>query len=567
MFKDVKEKLKELGISPIFFVGSGLSKRYINSPDWYGLLKESVEGTDISFKKCEQKYTTRDKSTNEDKIDFESLAEELEEKYFDSLLDEQIEEGKTRAYYYRKRISEVISSYLDKNKDNLYENKEVIELKKTYPSAIITTNYDEMLEEIFGDEYTVHIGQTSLLTNVLDGVGEIYKIHGCVTECESIVITKSDYNMYSEKELYLNSKILTLFLEYPIVFLGYSISDRNVKSILSTIFNTLPHDKVEELKSRMWLITRPKDGKDKAVKKRINLEEGQFIDINSYELNNYDDFYKVISDISIKKLPIKFLKYLKNNTYKLVSSQEYNPKLLNVNISDIEKIKNFNEGNNFVGLTFSTTQKQIFSSPSEIIDAFIEGDGVYDGISVLGVANEIYSNNKCIPIYKFIEDLNMYDVLEEVIKRFGNDSKIYKRITNDDIDYKCNIGKQKEKMDYNGKLNDIEVEVYLNEYKESNGYKTNQTEVIKKYFMLYLLNNRLDELIQNEEYVSVNKKYITQASTHLSEEYIRKHYKNIMNLVKILYNDNDTGEFKKFICLIDRAIYRNRIPGKNEFLK
>ena len=94
----------------------------------------------------------------------------------------------------------------------------------------------------------------------------------------------------------------------------------------------------------MWFITRPEDGKDKVVQKRINLEDGQYIDINSYELNNYDDFYKVISDISIKKLPIRFLKYLKNNTYKLVSSQEYNPKLLNVNVAQIEKIKNFNEG-------------------------------------------------------------------------------------------------------------------------------------------------------------------------------------------------------------------------------
>ena len=83
-------------------------------------------------------------------------------------------------------------------------------------------------------------------------------------------------------------------------------------------------------------------------------------------------------------------------------------------------------------------------------------------------------------------------------------------------------------------------------------------------YNLYLLNNRLDELIANEDYVNANKQYITQAATHLSEEYIRKQHDNIVTLVKILYNDNDTGEFKKFICLIDRAIYRNKIQGINE---
>ncbi|WP_343344880.1 SIR2 family protein [Terrisporobacter petrolearius] len=479
MFEDVKEKLKTLGISPIFFVGSGLSRRYIDSPDWHGLLKESVEGTNISFKKCEQKHTSIDKSTNKDKIDFESLAEELEEKYFDSLLEEQMEDGKSRAYYYRKRISEVISNYLHENKYKLHKNKEVIELKKTYPSAIITTNYDEMLEEIFGDEYTVHIGQTSLLTNVLDGVGEIYKIHGCVTEYGSIVITKSDYNMYSEKELYLNSKILTLFLEYPIVFLGYSVSDRNVKSILSTIFNTLPHDKVEELKSRMWFIKRPKDGKDKVVQKRINLEEGQYIDINSYELNNYDDFYKVISDISIKKLPIRFLKYLKNNTYKLVSSQEYNPKLLNVNISDIEEIENFYEGNNFVGLTFSTNERKVLSSPSQIICAFIDNDDSYDGISVLGAANRTCYDTQVIPIYKFILDLNINDVLSEVKRRFG-ENLVYKRIIKDDKDYKVHLGKEKKDINFTGNINEEEIDSYLVKYKTDNRYREDQKRGYKE---------------------------------------------------------------------------------------
>ncbi|WP_099335498.1 SIR2 family protein [Clostridium cadaveris] len=167
MFTDVKEKLKELGISPIFFIGSGLARRYIGSPNWIGLLEEVMEGTNISFKRYKQKYTYKNEIPNEDEIDLESLAQELEDVYFDNMSEEDMDDDGSKGYYYRKRVSKVISQYLQ-GKEELKSNEEVKELKKTSPSAIITTNYDEMLEKIFGDEYTVHVGQNSLLTNVLD---------------------------------------------------------------------------------------------------------------------------------------------------------------------------------------------------------------------------------------------------------------------------------------------------------------------------------------------------------------------------------------------------------------
>ncbi|WP_343344878.1 hypothetical protein [Terrisporobacter petrolearius] len=84
--------------------------------------------------------------------------------------------------------------------------------------------------------------------------------------------------------------------------------------------------------------------------------------------------------------------------------------------------------------------------------------------------------------------------------------------------------------------------------------------------MLYLLNNRLDELIKNTDYIHKNKKYMTMAATHLSEEYIRVNEKQIIELIKILYNANDTSEYKKLIALVDRAIYRNKIKGIDEII-
>lgn len=562
MFEELKEKLKSLGTSPIFFIGSGLSRRYIKSPDWLGLLEETMNSTGVNFSRYEQKYTYRNEILNKDEIDLEALAQELEDVYFDKMPEEKLEKGGNKGYYYRKKVCEVISEYLENNKEDMLENEEVIQLKKTSPSAIITTNYDEMLEEIFGDEYTTHVGQTSLLTSIVDGVGDIYKIHGSVKEPNSIVITKDDYDRFFNKDIYLNAKILTLFLEYPIVFLGYSISDRNVKSILTTIVKMLPYEKVEELKSRIWFIKRAENEVDIEGVERIQLDDGLYIDIKSYELNNYGDFYKAINDTSIKKLPIRFLKYLKNNVYELVASQEYNPRLIDVNINDIEGIKNFNEGNNFVGLTFSTNEKKVFSSVSEIINAFIEGDNSYDPISVLGVVNEIY--NKPIPFYKFIVSLNVKDVLKEIVKRFGKTSRIYQKIIRDVTSYKVNLGSRKEGIEFYDEISKEKVNKYLNKYKIENGFYKNHENVIRRYFMLYILNNRIEDLISNRSFICEFKEEITKAATNLSEEYINLNHSKILELVNILYNDNNTTEFKKLLCLVDRSIYRNKIKNIEE---
>lgn len=563
MFDDVKEKLKSLGISPIFFVGSGLSRRYINSPDWLGLLKEIMSDTEINFTRYEQKHTIVDSSTGETIINFEELAKELEEVYFDKLPEDKLEEGKNQGYYYRKRISDIVSKYLHDNKSKMLANKEVKELQKTTPAAIITTNYDEMLETIFGDEYTPHVGQTSLLTSVVDGVGDIYKIHGSVTDCDSIVITKDDYDRFFSKEIYLNSKILTLFLEYPIVFLGYSINDRNVKSILSTIFDTLSSKKLEELKSRMWFVTRPDDGVDKVENKRINLNDGNFIDIKSFELNDFGDFYKAINDMSIKRLPIRFLKYLKHNTYQLVASQEYNPKLLDVNIEQIEQIKDFNEGNNFVGLSFSVEKRKSIPTKLELWQAFIDDkEANYDVFSILRFKAELI--NKKIPFYKFIKNLKKEEILDYVESEFGKDSELYQLIIEDDKDYTKNIGVNMDVSDYNKEISISNIEEYADEYMTRDGVLFNQRGTVIRNVLLKLIKQDVNKISTMEDLCEKYWKELSLLITNLSESYINQNFSDLKNILKIISKDRlKETNIKNLICFLDKIIYRNKIMESN----
>ena len=96
-------------------------------------------------------------------------------------------------------------------------------------------------------------------------------------------------------------------------------------------------------------------------------------------------------------------------------------------------------------------------------------------------------------------------------------------------------------------------------YRDENGYHKNNENVIRRYIFLNILNNRLEELISCDQVLAEYKDEITKSATNLSEEFIRTKHDLMDKLVNKLYNDNNTLEFKKLICLIDRAVYRNRL--------
>ena len=74
------------------------------------------------------------------------------------------------------------------SEDNEF-NEEIMELKKANIDGIITTNWDLLTENLFPD-YKVFVGQEELLVSTPQNIGEIYKIHGCCSKPNSIIVTK-----------------------------------------------------------------------------------------------------------------------------------------------------------------------------------------------------------------------------------------------------------------------------------------------------------------------------------------------------------------------------------------
>ncbi|HDA9686413.1 TPA: SIR2 family protein, partial [Listeria monocytogenes] len=87
--------------------------------------------------------------------------------------------------------------YISKLQDDLSIKKdkqaEITALKKVRKNigSTITTNYDELIEDLF--EFSPLVGNDILLSNPY---GSVYKIHGCVTNPDKIIITNEDYTLF-----------------------------------------------------------------------------------------------------------------------------------------------------------------------------------------------------------------------------------------------------------------------------------------------------------------------------------------------------------------------------------
>ena len=78
-------------------------------------------------------------------------------------------------------------------------------------AGVITTNYDNFIENHFNG-YTVYVGQKELIFSAIQGVAEIFKIHGSVENPESLIINERDYMDCDRHSAYLAAKLMTIFM-------------------------------------------------------------------------------------------------------------------------------------------------------------------------------------------------------------------------------------------------------------------------------------------------------------------------------------------------------------------
>ena len=324
MEKTWEDVVKSFNTCPYLFIGSGLTRRYLGLPDWSGLLEHfcsRLSSDEFAYAALRQQGEN----------DFGKMGDILEERFNDRWFedksfrtDSEFVSGfvKKEVSPFKAEIAEYISSFAEPVDGFSEEIKVLSEICNKNISGIITTNYDSFLENNVAPDYKIYVGQEELIFSSIQSIGEIFKIHGSVTKPESIILTGKDYLRFDRKCAYLAAKLMTVFVEYPIIFIGYSISDDNIRKILAAIVDGLSSSQIAQLTNRFIFIRWvPELGNEIKISEHSKDIGGTMVPMTLVETAS---FLRIFQALRGKRngYPIRFLRYMKDAVCEYVMTAE-----------------------------------------------------------------------------------------------------------------------------------------------------------------------------------------------------------------------------------------------------
>ena len=334
--KQLNEMFRGFKTLPYLFVGSGFSRRYLGLDTWESLLRRYVSmlSTDPMAYRVYEENAEELNSEYGIKPGIASLLErDFKKRWLNDLefrsqhtgYEAKVDAGVS---IFKCDIAQYFQCAVSGNNYSLKYPEEIQLLRNVSVknvAGIITTNYDCLLESIFKN-FQIFTGQNEILTGRTTGMAEIYKIHGCCTTPSSIVITDSDYQEFVENCDYLVAKLLTFFLESPIVFLGYRIDDWNIRKILARATKCIPLEMQEEIRKRMIFVQRvhPENGETEGIyefrQDWLDEDKKDCMPMTCVRVNSFGAIYEALANVHSKYSP-KILQQLKHDIYELVLTQ------------------------------------------------------------------------------------------------------------------------------------------------------------------------------------------------------------------------------------------------------
>ena len=431
MTSDLKTILESINAHPFLFVGSGFTHRYLGTEDWKGLVshfaKQAKPKTEFAFEwyrnevKASGSGSSQDLPEITERVDKDYARRFLSEDSFRDLRNKYEEQIRADVSPLKIGVADLLTD-LESNFTSPEHQEELSALghARMNVAGVITTNFDRFLEHLFPD-HVPYIGQNQLLFNQSYGVGEVYKIHGCVSDPETLLLTQSDYSAYEERNAYLSAKLMTIFLEHPIIFIGYSLTDSNIRMIFNNIANCLNEDQLATLSTRLIFVQRAKGNRPEGITTVRDNFGKTVIESTRVVLSDFSQLYKAIAGLR-SSYPPKILRSLKKDLYELVLNTAPKERIQVVDIDDSTEmdkveyvmgigIKRHLAGQGYGGLEVCDLIKDLIHEENAL-----DAEQVVD-IVLPKMITQTSGNN---PVFKYLSQTNEQDIAPNLARYIHN---------------------------------------------------------------------------------------------------------------------------------------------------
>lgn len=228
------------------------------------------------------------------------------------------------AQYYRNEFrnrgqinQEIVDKFSADNAPNI--NIEILTRLPIY--TYWTTNYDKLLEKGLENNdrrVDVKITETQLITHKYDRDAILYKMHGDVDDAANAVLTKEDYEVYTQKSPLFARLLQGDLISKTFLFIGFSFEDPNLTNVLTNTRNILG----ENVGVSYWLekkVTEPsRIGKSEdevneltkrfeidTIKQNLKVNELQRYGIQTVFIDSYDEITDILKELEFINLKRK----------------------------------------------------------------------------------------------------------------------------------------------------------------------------------------------------------------------------------------------------------------------
>ncbi|WP_295218004.1 SIR2 family protein [uncultured Brevundimonas sp.] len=234
----VEGMLQGTACRPVLFLGSGISRRIIGAPSWMELLAAIANRIGLA----DDHFTFLSQKAGNEPIQLGTLLSDEVHQWAwasgkNNFPAEYFSKDYDKSIFIKKLAADILVEIFHSSKSAIANSPEVKLLKSVSPHAIITTNFDPLIDEMFPD-YELIVGE-KIIPMSMNIMGELYKIHGSTNDPSSLVLTEQDYQRFTKKRRYISAKMMTYFAEYPVFVFGYGLGDTNVNSIISDLGEAL----------------------------------------------------------------------------------------------------------------------------------------------------------------------------------------------------------------------------------------------------------------------------------------------------------------------------------------